>query len=383
MEGGRVAKLEADAFALIVAASLPPPVAGQSVATSMLIDRLDADGVDYQVVDLSSPLKPRRAELVRRISQVALFPGLALVRSWKLRGSPVLFYLQVGQSPRALLRDLPLLWLARQLGWRTVIHIHGGGFRQGLDACSRWHRRLITAELAQVRCAIVLSERLRSLLAGIVDARRIVAIPNGVEPEVERRAQSAVPKSELFTALFLSNLIESKGYGTFLEAAKLAQSRRLPIRFVLAGSPTWETPIDPGEYIERNQLTNIEFKGAVYGVDKLRAFEEAHAFVLPTAYPVEGQPISVLEALHFGLAVVTTSVGGLLDVIEDGANGSIIPPGDAEALLDALEQLASSPPALETMRCRNRERARQLYTSHAHSDAMLDTLRQVASEVTG
>ena len=62
----------------------------------------------------------------------------------------------------------------------------------------------------------------------------------------------------------------------------------------------------------------------VAGADKQRLLRESDIFVLPTTHPTEGQPISILEAMGNGLAVVTTDYPGIADVVCDGENGVVV-----------------------------------------------------------
>jgi len=76
-------------------------------------------------------------------------------------------------------------------------------------------------------------------------------------------------------------------------------------------------------------------------------YKHADIFVLPSYN--EGLPMSILEAGSFGLPVISTPVGGIPEVIEDGVNGYLIEPGDIEALKDRLLLLANGPELREKM----------------------------------
>jgi glycosyltransferase involved in cell wall biosynthesis len=81
--------------------------------------------------------------------------------------------------------------------------------------------------------------------------------------------------------------------------------------------------------------------------------------VVDRAGNVDGLPNVLLEALASGCAVVASRVAGIPDVVEDGVNGRLVPPGDAEALAEALRALAASAETREGLARMARRRAEQ------------------------
>ena len=75
----------------------------------------------------------------------------------------------------------------------------------------------------------------------------------------------------------------------------------------------------------------------------------------------EGTPVTIIEALAAGRAVVATSVGGVPDVVDDGETGYLVPPGDIAALAERLEELARDPERRDAMGREGRERVLRRY----------------------
>jgi glycosyltransferase involved in cell wall biosynthesis len=75
----------------------------------------------------------------------------------------------------------------------------------------------------------------------------------------------------------------------------------------------------------------------------------------------EGTPVTIIEALAAGRAVVATAVGGVRDVVDDGETGYLVPPGDTEALAERLGRLARDPAQREAMGREGRERVLRRY----------------------
>jgi glycosyltransferase involved in cell wall biosynthesis len=100
----------------------------------------------------------------------------------------------------------------------------------------------------------------------------------------------------------------------------------------------------------------IDHLGPVSLEERLAFFKRADVFVLPTY--AEGTPISMLEAMAAGLPVVSTPVGGIPDVVEDGVEGFIVKPGDVEALADRLARLINDPERRRRMGRRAQDKVR-------------------------
>lgn len=377
---GSVAPEIAD-FSVVLCASLPPPITGQCVATTLLLGYLEEAQVPYGVVNLSEPLgSPDRSlpRLVRGL-EVISFP-FRLLREIRRARRPTVVYLQLGQSHRSMIRDLPLLAIGRALSLPTVVHVHGGGFGPESLRAPTWLRSATVSALRRVNGVIVLSPRLGEPFRDFLPADRVSVIPNGVEPAVATAAEAATrtaARAPSVTALFLSNLMVEKGYADVLHAARLAQERGLPHRFVIAGAETASTRIDPRQFVQRNELTNVDCVGAVDTARKLELLSDADVLLLPTRMP-EGQPIAVLEAMHFGLPVVTTAAGGLAELVHHERHGLIVGPEDPEAILLALERLAAEPKLRQSIAEHNRAEARRRYTAQQHGRSVVCVLGQAA-----
>ncbi len=365
-------------FSALVFASVPPPIAGQSLATVMLLDHFERVGLEHRVVDISREFHTGLASRVRRAVSVLQLPARALRERRRLVQRPVVFYLQLGGGLASMLRDLPILELAHRIGSPIVAHVHGAAFRPAFDAAPAPVRAAVRRAVGRVAHAVVLGESLRSLFDGLIEPNRISVIPNGVARDLERSAAAVPPPSDGLTVLYLSNLMREKGYLEVLEAARISQKRALPHRFVLAGQHTETTSADPADVIRRHDLENVRWLGPIDGQAKLDALAGAHALVLPTAMR-EGQPLAVLEAMHFGLPVVTSHSGGLRDLVEDGTHGIVVPPRDPHAMVAALEKLRLERGLWDRIARHNRAEARLKFTPAAHGDAVVRVIGEVAN----
>ena len=100
-------------------------------------------------------------------------------------------------------------------------------------------------------------------------------------------------------------------------------------------------------------------------------------FALPSL--VEGLPVSVLEAMSYGIPCVVSAVGGLPDVIESGENGLLVAPGDSAGLADALALLIGD----DALRARMGSRARRDVIERYSLDVVVDRLTEVYEAIEG
>jgi glycosyltransferase involved in cell wall biosynthesis len=106
-------------------------------------------------------------------------------------------------------------------------------------------------------------------------------------------------------------------------------------------------------------LTCVHVLGSRRDVDRLLAASDS--FVLPSLW--EGLPVALVEATAAGLPVIATDVSGSGKVVVDGATGWLVPPGDAEALADAIDALLADPARATAMGRAGRHRAREQFSA--------------------
>jgi glycogen(starch) synthase len=111
-----------------------------------------------------------------------------------------------------------------------------------------------------------------------------------------------------------------------------AAVERVPeVRLRVAGAGVLDATLPP----------NAELLGALPREQVLRVFAAADASVLASSW--ENFPHTVVESLAVGTPVIATRVGGVPEVVEDGVNGLLVPPGDVEALAGAIRRFAAEP----------------------------------------
>lgn len=199
----------------------------------------------------------------------------------------------------------------------------------GQIALQRHAYRCAHAVVANSRAAA------RQLASEALPSERVEIIPNGVNAGRYAPRGAGRPITNILT---VANLRREKAHEVLLAAAARLIATHPQLRFQLAGggSRLEELQALAGQLGIANYVT---FLG--HSEDVPRLLSEADAFVLPSRS--EAFPNGALEAMAAGLPVVASAVGGLLDLIENGRTGLLVPPDDPAALATALESLVLSP----------------------------------------
>ncbi|PSO45004.1 hypothetical protein BRC21_00580 [Candidatus Saccharibacteria bacterium SW_7_54_9] len=177
-----------------------------------------------------------------------------------------------------------------------------------------------------------------------------------------QKVPGAVDKYEENVPIVLMavRLLWAKGVGEFVEAARILKDRGVEAQFWLAGEPDK----DSTGYVPEEQLRTWERKGVIewlgYQTDMPTLMNQADAAALPTKYN-EGMPRFLVESAACGLPVVATDHEGCRIVVRDGETGVLVPPGNPNALADALEELIANTKRRQEMSRRARDVAVREY----------------------
>ncbi len=366
----------------ILVGPLPPPVHGLAAAFGAFVDDVRRRGHAVELVDLFPDKRPDAVVAGGRSRLVALLP--LLLPYWRrLLGRRRTVYVAIAQSRGGFLRDCAFLWPAALLGHRLVVHLHGGNYGAFHAAQPRWLQALIAATLRRCDAIIVLGAGLRAMFDfDPALAARIAVVPNGLEPPPP--APRPPRAAGRLRVLYLSNLIESKGWIEVLEAvARLRTDHGIDATVAFAGrflaNPSDDVRVTGeaqaralyDDLVARLGLTgHATWHGVVQGETKARLLAEADAFVLPTSYDAEGQPLSILEAMAAGAVVVATDYRAIPDMIIHDETGLLIPQRDAAPLTEALLRLARDPALGDALAARARARQAERFTLARHVDAL-------------
>lgn len=357
---------------ILFIAPTPPPVTGQSVACELLYTALLEKGHEIVLVNLSKNGFKQGVNSLGRVFEILR----VFFRVWTNYRKADVIYFTPSESLAGNLKDLIILFLIGSARNKTIIHLHGGaGMRIILGEKYPALRRANILMLKNIRGVIVLGERLKDIYKGAVCTEKIHSVANFAGDDfflTKIDIEEKFLKSRPLRLLFLSNLLPGKGYKELFAALLLLPSEiQAKVHLDFAGG--FETPND--ENIFRAQVAefdNVSIHGVVHGDEKKNLFRNAHVFCLPTYYPYEGQPISILEAYASGCAVFTTDHSGIFDIFTPEINGFQVEPRSPESIANAILQALDNPRLLREIGLRNSYEANQKYRSSNHLEKMKD-----------
>lgn len=191
-------------------------------------------------------------------------------------------------------------------------------------------------------------DRARFVDMGLLPLER-TALIRGSGVDITRFIPQPEPQ-DVPVVLFAGRLMWKKGLGAFVQAAKALHNKA---RFVVAGYAEASSP----DNVPVTQLEAWASAGLIEWLGKRDdmpdVFANSNVVCLPSTYG-EGVPKVLIEAAASGRAIVTTDTPGCRDIVQDGVNGLLVPPGDDDALIRAIERLCADDELRQRMGARGR-----------------------------
>ena len=234
-------------------------------------------------------------------------------------------------------RKIILARFASLLGIPYIIHLHGGMYQDFLAKSPQIIKREIYHLFSNAEHIIVLGKIWKKFISEYIpdihDRISIISNATTINSSMRHRVDG-----ELLVIVFLGRVCDGKGIPQLLEALRQLQS--LPVwQAVIAG--------DGDLANARTRIRELGLDGRVQlpgwiGPEDVKSLI-ANADILALPSFAENLPMSVIEGMAGGLAIVATPVGAVEDIITHNQTGLLVPPGDAAALADALRRLIENP----------------------------------------
>jgi glycosyltransferase involved in cell wall biosynthesis len=342
----------------------PPPLSGQAIAFKLIYDEYSIKEKSFLINTIEK--QGRRSVFFRLIDYLSVF--VKLIYYLVFIDIDQVYHI-ISSNKIGFYRDYLIINISKLFNKRVVIHSHNGNYGDFYNGSNKNFQNKIKKTIDKVDSIILLSKKLRNTFYFIEDAK-FSFIPNGLTQEIIKGEKPKKRRNkELVNILFLSNLIESKGYLDILEALRILKEKGQVDRFKIhlagdfmlnmAQDESYKSIVEAknlffGRIKEYGLEVYVEYHGVVYGEKKDSLLKNANVFLLPTYYNVEAQPITIIEAMAYGLAIYSTNYRAIPDMLIDNYNGEFVEPKNplnlakkiAEISIDKIEKYSNNSIAL-------------------------------------
>jgi glycosyltransferase involved in cell wall biosynthesis len=376
---------------LLLFAHVPPPHHGQSYMVKLM---LDGFGGDQRKRHAQPPTAPYNIECYHvdvrlsqrleeigdmRLGKIFLLVFFCLRAIWcRFRyGLDTFYYVPTPGKTSALYRDWLVMMMCRPFYKRLILHWHAAGLAKWLETCTQIRARAFTYRLMKDADLSIVLSRYNRADAEKLFPKRIEVISNGIPDPCAEYESSVLPRrkarlearrrlragetlsaqeqanaggeAHIVRVLYLAHCTREKGAFDAMRGVALANKKLIeqgsPVYFRLTVTGTFVTPDDKAEFdqLMRDGTISgcVQYAGFVAGAQKEKLLREADIFCFPTFYANENQPVNLIEAMAFGLPIVTTRWRSLPELFPAGYPGLVdvrAPEQLADGLLNALTE---------------------------------------------
>lgn len=250
-------------------------------------------------------------------------------------------------------RSALIIAIAKFFKKRVILHSHASQFKVFYDDADGEHKEFIINTLKKVDLLIALSSSWEQWFISLgIDPNKITILHNITDyPVISQKGKKI---SKPLRLLFLGEIGERKGVFDIIKAmATHKEDIEGKVELRIGGNKREE---ELKQAIVNSKLEKfIIFEGFVSGKKKIELLNWADVFILPSFN--EGLPISILEAMSYGMPIISTPIGGIPEVVDD-TNGILVTPGDHAEIYNAIKHYVDNPGDIEKHGCESRNKVK-------------------------
>lgn len=289
-------------------------------------------------------------KLVRLIYSIYAF-----IKFWITKRNYDLYHVHVA-SRGSTFRKGHYIDAIKKWNKKVILHIHGAQYLVFFDEISEKKQNRVVEILKKSDIVIALSEDWKEKFDQRFGLTNCFVLENGIDME---RLSPAIQDPAIHQDAFvtLGRLGQRKGTYDLVEAVDIARKTVPNIKCYLAGDGDVEKVKEL--VIEKNLENNIDVVGWANFDKKLELLKSVSTVVLPSYN--EGLPMSILEGMACGKAIISTTVGAIPEVISE-ENGFLVPAGDPEALSVAMIKCCMNETLMKSFSEKNRNKVKEKYS---------------------
>ncbi|CAM3762726.1 glycosyltransferase family 4 protein [Flavobacterium chungbukense] len=320
---------------ILIIGPFPKPINGCSLANEVLLKQLKFEGgISVDIINTNA--KNISSDNVGHFSFAKVFSFLKVYRKiFSISNSDVV-YTTPGQTFYGIVKYMPFYFYCLLIDKPYIIHVHGNHLGNEYKSLKGFKKWFFSFFINRSSAGIVLSNSLKVNFDGLLIPRKVFVVENFAQDDLVQKAAISKPKDKL-RLLYLSNLMEEKGIIDFLDSLILLKKKGTLFEADIAGIIEEES-----EAIIKNKFNELQgfinYHGVVSGKSKIDLLQKSNIFILPTYYRMEGQPISLIEAMAAGNIIVTTEFSGIPDIIST-ENGRFVSSKSPESIFRTLLEI--------------------------------------------
>ena len=353
---------------IIIIGPLPEPTTGVSLANKVVYNILK-EHPDYEVSAINTSYTRFDEALGKFTMHKLLFNLSYFFKAFRVISKEII-YITPGQTFFGVLKYAGFILLGSLFQKKIIIHVHGNHLGNEYRQLTGLKKKIFYFLLSKTTKGVVLSESLKLNMTPFIADENVVVLQNFAEDYIA--AKAPLKSFEKLQIIYLSNLMKEKGIYDLIGALRLLEQSGIPYEAKVAGAidSSQKSEIEKG----LTTLENTSYLGIVKGTQKKELLDWGNVFVLPTYYQMEGQPISILEALATGNVILTTAHSGIPDIIRDGVHGSFFNKQDPQDLYDTLKQYHTHREKLKEISSGNKNYFSENFTRLQFKEKLLEIL---------
>ncbi|MFX0195084.1 MAG: glycosyltransferase family 4 protein [Candidatus Hodarchaeota archaeon] len=295
--------------------------------------------------------------------------------------SPQIVHINTSFGTWSFWRDSAYLLVSKLFTKKVFFQIHGGKLSEFWGDSSSLTKALIKKILELPDLIAVLSEAQKKPFTEIGFEKKVQIVPNTIDLIRYSKPNNDRPKlgipEDCIVVLFIASLFKKeKGVMELLRAIPLVANDYEKVLFVFVGGGKEEHSMR--EFCRKERLEKyVKFTGYLHNETLIQMLQSSDIFTLPSYS--EGFPLVILEAMASGLPVISTPVGAIPEIVQNGKNGFLVTPRDHRALAEALSCLVKNPELRGKIGDNNREKIREKYDSHIVARIFEDSYEAILS----
>lgn len=282
-----------------------------------------------------------------------------------------LFHIHTAEKGSTFRKALYLRKVKRA-GKKGILHIHGAEYLPFYDRLDKRRKKLVDDFFGQADLVLALSDSWKRELESRFHMKDCRTLYNGIDP-FEFRAAATDVAERRNSFLMLGRLGERKGAYDLIDAVGRAVLQNPKLTVCMAGDG--EVKKLRALVAARGLQKNISIPGWIDREEKLKRLQDAGTVVLPSYH--EGLPMSILEGMAAGKAILSTPVGAIPEVVT-AENGILVEPGDRLALAEGLLRCSGDVEMLKSMSRNNIEKIKAIFSIDRMHELLAECYRQAA-----